>query len=107
MNITEQAVKRRVLRTDLAATHKDGCCLIMSLDSDTHGTTPGVIAEVTLDNAARCIVQGSHRLATPDEVKAHRADMAVRIEASKRAALAQPELLKALLGKAIEQTGKQ
>lgn len=55
----------------LAAQHADGCLLVVSVANRLRGTTPGNICEVTVDNAARLILDGTHREATAEEIRAY------------------------------------
>lgn len=55
----------------LAVTHADGCLLVVSVANLLRGTTPGNICEVTVDNAARLLLDGTHREATAEEIRAY------------------------------------
>lgn len=55
----------------LAAQYPDGCLLVVSVANLLRGTTPGNICEVTVDNAARLILEGTHREATAEEIRAY------------------------------------
>ena len=48
----------------------DAFVFLMSLEDTGRGWKGGSVTEVTRENAAKCIVDKSHRLATPAEVKA-------------------------------------
>lgn len=101
MNITEKAVKVKAKRGELESQFPSGDCVVMSLPSDTFNTVGGVAMEVPVDIAARGIVDQTHRLATEDEAKAWRAEQAAKRRSIQEAAIAQPELLQAILQKAI------
>ena len=42
---------------------------LTSMKNRTHATTAGHVCLATLDNAAQRIVEGTHRVATPDEIE--------------------------------------
>ena len=60
----------REQRKALEVQHPSGCCLITPLQPGNTGP-----CEVTVSEAARWIVEGSHRLATQDEADAFHATM--------------------------------
>jgi hypothetical protein len=63
--------KRRTA-DDLLRAYPSGFCLVMSASPGTHSAV-----EVTVDNAARLIVESSHRLATVTECEAFHAAQAL------------------------------
>lgn len=44
---------------------------MVSIDNRLHGTVGGVVMQVARQDAARLLADGTHRLATPEEVAAH------------------------------------
>ena len=54
----------------LAEQFPQGHCCLTSVANRDKGTVAGNVTEVATDNAARCIAEGTHRLATDDEVAA-------------------------------------
>ena len=64
MNRTEYFTKIRENRDILARQSRDESCFIISVKAVNNGP-----CEVNLDIAARCITEGSHRLATDLEAK--------------------------------------
>lgn len=61
---------------------------LMSLDNDTRNTKAGMVCEVTRKLAAERIVQGTNRLATPEEIAAHQAKRGEYAEMSRKRELA-------------------
>jgi hypothetical protein len=49
-----------------------GFCLLTSVANRDKGTVAGNVTEVANDNAARCLAEATHRLATPEEVESWR-----------------------------------
>ncbi|WP_321471140.1 hypothetical protein [uncultured Paludibaculum sp.] len=106
MNVTEKALKTRAKRIELEAQFPSGDCVLVSVQSDTHNTKGGLTMEAPVDNAARHLVEGTHRLATEDEIKAFRTAQAEQRKQIIAASIGQADLLRGLLTKAIDQRGK-
>lgn len=65
---------------------KDKWPWLMSIENLEKGSTAGAITQADQDTAARCLVEGTHRLATEDEVVAHQTvEAAARKEAEDKA----------------------
>lgn len=88
MNINEKALKVRAKRTELDAQYPEGYCVLVSVQSDTYNTKGGVPMEMPNDNAARHLVEGTHKLATDAELDAFRAAQANALQAARQAELA-------------------
>ena len=71
MNKDYHSAKREVF-AGLSRQFPDGWCFITSVDTPGKNIKAGAVCSVTVDNAARCIVEGSHRLATDEEARAFR-----------------------------------
>lgn len=54
----------------LAEQFPQGFCLLTSVANRDKGTVAGSVTEVANENAARCLVEQTHRMATDDEVAA-------------------------------------
>lgn len=67
----------REKRAELGAQFPNGCCAVVSVNRVNNGPV-----EVTLDNAARVLVEGTHRLANAGEIEAYNADQGLRRAAS-------------------------
>ena len=63
---TEMREKERKLTTDFP----DGVIYITSLFYRERNSTPGCTTSATCINAARCLTDGTHRLATKEEIEA-------------------------------------
>jgi hypothetical protein len=63
----------REKRAELGAQFSNGSCAVVSVNRANNGA-----CEVTLDNAARLLVEGTHRLATDSEIDAFHADQGLR-----------------------------
>jgi hypothetical protein len=61
----------------LSAQFPNGCCAVVSVNPANNGP-----CEVTLNNAARLLVEGSHRLASAGEIEAYNANQELRRAAS-------------------------
>jgi hypothetical protein len=60
------------LRDRLNAKYPDGCFLVVSIANRLKGSTAGNIVEVDLTIGARCLLNGTHREANPEEVRLYR-----------------------------------
>lgn len=58
---------------------------IVSLDDPHTGMVGGRVSFVDRETAAKCIIAGSHRIATPDEITAYESDQRRGFEESTRA----------------------
>src|SRR5450755_3030775 len=72
---------------EIEATIVDTDALVVSHET-ADGGKPGVVTETPRNIAARLIVEGRARLATPDEAVAHHESVRLAIEESEMAALA-------------------
>jgi hypothetical protein len=63
----------REQRKQLALQFSDGSCIVTSIRIPGAHSTAGAVCEVTLDIAAKLLVEGSHRLASEQEACAFRA----------------------------------
>ncbi len=61
----------RALGDALNARYPDGYLLVVSIANRLRGTTPGNTCEVTTENAARLILDGTHREATSEEIRVY------------------------------------
>lgn len=67
-------------------TLKDKWPWLVSVENLEKGSTAGAITQADQDTAARCLVEGTHRLATAEEIEAHQtAEAAARKEAEDKA----------------------
>lgn len=57
-------------RTELAGQFPQGDCLVISVNNQDKNSTAGNMAEVPVGMAARLLVEGTHRVATPEDHKA-------------------------------------
>jgi hypothetical protein len=78
MNRTDyfSAIKQQL--TALTSQFSDGACLVVSIAIPGRRGTAGNICEVTLDNAARLLVEGTHRLASTEESHAFREEQQLK-----------------------------
>jgi hypothetical protein len=60
---------------------------LTSIEDRFTGRAGGVVCEVDRASAARCVVDGSHRVATEEEIEAYRLDQDERKRAGQAAAL--------------------
>lgn len=67
MNPTNYFSAIRQQRAALDSQFSDGACLVTSIRLPGRQCTAGVVCEVSLDIAARLLVEGTHRLASPEE----------------------------------------
>ena len=51
--------------------YPSGFCLVASVFNPEKNSTPGCLTEVTVADAARLLTDGTHRVATADEVSAY------------------------------------
>ena len=70
MNPTNYFAAIRQQRTTLDSQFSDGACLVTSIRLPGRQCTAGVVCEVSLDIAARLLVEGTHRLASEEEAHA-------------------------------------
>ena len=62
----------REQRETLAKVNPSGYLLVISLDDPQRNVTPGAVCEVSTADAARLLLDRTHRVCTPDEVQAYR-----------------------------------
>ncbi len=62
------AVRKQAARLD--EQFPQGFCLLTSVDNRDKGTVAGNVTEVANDNAARCLAEGTHRIASAEEIAA-------------------------------------
>lgn len=67
MNIQEKAKRTRAVLAEITPQFPSGDCVLVSLDNPTYNTVGGRAMEVSLDIAARHLVENTHRLAKPEE----------------------------------------
>lgn len=72
MSVTRYWVLVRTKREELA--ERGQFHFLVSIDDPQKNTTGGTIIEAETAIAAECLVRGTHRLATDDEVAAYRAE---------------------------------
>jgi hypothetical protein len=77
MNTETYYAALRQQRETLAPQHPSGFCLVMSLDNSQKNSTPGNLCEVTVADAARLLMDGTHRVATADEFNAYKKQQGV------------------------------
>ena len=70
MNSTNYFAAIRQQRTVLDSQFSDGACLVTSVKLPGRQCTAGTVCEVSLDIAARLLVEGTHALASPDDIRA-------------------------------------
>ena len=68
MKTEEYYAAIRAQRVALDEKYPAGHCHLTSVANRNKGTVDGSVTEVANDNAARCLVEATHRLATDDEV---------------------------------------
>lgn len=69
MNLQEYFQDKRKLMVVLDKDHPDGVVHVTSVFHRERNSTPGATASATVSNAARVITDGTHREATPAEVR--------------------------------------
>lgn len=69
---TEDNKETAALAATLAPQFPDGFCMVMSIANRERNSTAGRAVEVTVKQAAKLIVEKTHRLATPDEIEVFR-----------------------------------
>lgn len=74
INRTERRARINAINADLMVKHPDGYCVVMSLANSQFQTVGGQLIEVNNDDAAVCLYQQTHRLATDSEVAQFRAE---------------------------------
>lgn len=62
----------REQRETMAKANPSGYLLVISLDDPQRNVTPGAVCEVSTADAARLLLERTHRVCTPDEVQAYR-----------------------------------
>lgn len=72
MDIQKYYQQVRLTREELTKQIPSGFCLVMSVANLEKNSTAGNLCEVTVADAARLLTDGTHRLATPEEVDGHR-----------------------------------
>ncbi|WP_321476613.1 hypothetical protein [uncultured Paludibaculum sp.] len=70
--IREIAVRVRGKVAELRTEFPSGDCVLVSVKNDAFNTVGGMPMEVPVENAARHLVEGTHRMATETEIKAFR-----------------------------------
>jgi hypothetical protein len=70
MTIQEYWRAIRAQRDELGKQFPQGYCYVVSIPRS-QTTRGGLVIQVDLDNAARCLAEGSHRLPTASEITAH------------------------------------
>jgi hypothetical protein len=63
-------IEVRKQRARLDEQFPQGHCLLTSVANRDKGTVAGNVTEASTENAARCLAEATHRLATDDEVAA-------------------------------------
>jgi hypothetical protein len=86
MNLQNYYREIRERKQELSGLHPDGCCLVISLERKDRAITGGTISEVSLDNAAKILTEGTHRLVTEAEQEAYRVQQAAERERAQMAA---------------------
>jgi len=73
----------RIRREELAKANPSGFLYVISLDSLERNSVGGSICEVSIADAARLMIEGTHRVTTEEELAAYRAQQdAVRVRNS-------------------------
>ncbi len=68
MKTAEYYAEVRKMAARLDEQFPQGFCVLTSVANRDKNTVAGNVTEAANDNAARCLVEGTHRLATEDEV---------------------------------------
>jgi hypothetical protein len=76
MDLQQYWKDRRAIQNGLP----EGDVFLVSIENPRRGWTGGIVTEVSREIAARDIAEGSHRIATPEEVEAYRIDQQRRAE---------------------------
>jgi hypothetical protein len=72
MKTSEYYLGLRKLQAALDEQFTEGYCTLCSVTNLEKNTLAGSVVEASNENAARCIAEGTHRIAAPDEVDAWR-----------------------------------
>jgi hypothetical protein len=72
MQTTDYFSAIRQQRAALTPQFPDGACLVISIRLAGRPSPAGSICEVNIDNAARLITEGTHRLASKEEIQSFR-----------------------------------
>jgi hypothetical protein len=82
MNAQEYYSRRKKIHAELKEKHGEhGSVLLVSVENLDKNSTAGNLCEVSVENAARCVVEGTHRLGTDEEYAAFRAQQQAAREA--------------------------
>ncbi len=68
MDTTTHYQKIKLQRTTLAEQYPDGVCFLASIANATSGAAGGSVCAASLDVAAKCLTEGTHRIASAGEV---------------------------------------
>jgi hypothetical protein len=100
MNAQEYYARRKKIHAELKEKHGEhGSVLLVSVENLDKNSTAGNLCEVSVENAARCIVEGTHRLGTDEEYATFRAQQqSVRESLAKDAADRARQSFNAILG---------
>ena len=60
-----------VERAKLETIHPDGFCFVISENNSQRNSTAGTVAHVSVENAAKGIIKGTHRQASVAEIAKH------------------------------------
>lgn len=74
-SIAQFAQAAAKIRGELDSQFPEGFLYVTSLDNFAKLSTPGTVSQVTTDSAARLIVDGTHKVSTPDEIAGFEAHM--------------------------------
>jgi len=84
MDVRQYYSDRRKIAVDLVKQFPDGIVYITSIFNRERNTTEGATCSVGIDNATRCLVEGTHRLATEEEIdRFNQLQETNRVEAAK------------------------
>lgn len=72
MDIKSFVARMQEKRKELEGQYPKGYCLVQTVFNPNTNTVGGVTCEVSVDQAARLITEGSHRLATKEEAEVFR-----------------------------------
>lgn len=70
IRVRSEQVKAKLVQ--LAERFPTGDCVLVSVQSETYTTVGGMTMEMPIENAARHMVEGTHRLATDAEINTFR-----------------------------------
>lgn len=100
MDIKEYFADIRKYREQLLSQYPDGEVTLTSLANRAKGTTAGAVVLATIEIAARCLAEQTHRLATKEEIAKYRADERVLREEYRRRELASKQPLQVVISSA-------